>query len=456
MPTSVWFPLLLVPAALLFGAAYVLSAERISPYVMPVLVVGLILAWVSYRRPEIGIAVGFVLILAHSFGLNAQMTTYLALAWAAFVAASAYIRSSQRGDSMRWPLLGWLLLIYLLISVASLTQAVDVKVGQGIARNIFTGGLLFAAIFWSVRDRRTLIWVLGAFAIGGLFVGLHAARDLATGNYSGVGFTTSEGTLVGRVSAGFAQPNELGGFLVILVPLALVGAFMARRARPAFLAAALIAAIGVYASFSRGALIALVIVPFVFLRGWRLWLAGPLVAVAFLVTAPTLVQERFATLTSSGATLSTREDIWRVALNIWERHPILGVGLGNFPDAYSDAPVAGKQFLPSTIYEPPPHAHDIFLQLLAEQGILGFLAFLAILVVAVRTVLRLRAGPERWIRVLGCGLLAALIALLAQDLFDVTFEDPQTALYLYAVLGLIAACGRNWTSHGARAPVSQP
>jgi O-antigen ligase len=435
---------MLAPAAVLFGAAYVLSADRVSPWVMPGLVLGLVGAWFAYRRPEVGIALGLVLIPAHSFGFNARVTTYLVLAWSAYVAAAAYLHSTYHEQRVGWPVLGWLVVAYLCVSLLSLTQATDIKLGQGMARNILTGGLLFAATFWAVRDRPTLTWVLGGFAAGGLLVGLHAARDYGTGNYTGFGFVTSAGELVGRVSAGFAHPNELGGFLVLIVPLAIAGVFVARRARTLYIAGAVVAAIGVYASFSRGALIALALVPFVFLRGWRVWLAAPLVAALFLLATPTLVKERFATLTSSGAEMATREDIWRVAVNIFENHPVLGVGLGNFPDAYANAPLAGKQFLPSTIYKPPPHAHDLFLQLMAEQGIIGLLAFLAILFVAIRTTLRLRAGPRRWIRVLGSGLLASLIAVVAQDLFDVTIQDPQTGLYLFLLLGLIAACGRNW------------
>jgi O-antigen ligase len=176
-----------------------------------------------------------------------------------------------------------------------------------------------------------------------------------------------------------------------------------------------------------------------------------LVALAFALATPGLVKERFATLTASGnATVTTRVGIWKTALSMWEQHPILGVGLGNFPAAYANTPVPGKVFLPNTVFQPPPHAHDVFLQLMAEQGIFGLLTFVGILAVALRATVRLRAGPERWIRVLGCALLGALLVFLAQNLFDLTIEDPQTGLYMFTLFGLIAACELNWADGAER------
>ena len=430
----------LLTAAFAFGGFYAYSAARLSPWLVPAVTAALLAVAVAYRHPEVGIAIALVLIPAGTLGINPQLMTYAVQVFSVYVACVAFFGWRAGGDQVNdVPRMAMLVLLYLAVALLSVTQSPDLHSASRFMRSLLTGGMLFAAVIFTVRTRRELLWVLGGAAGGALIVGLHAMRDYAAGGSHAVGFITSSGEVVGRATAGFSQPNQLGGFLVLLVPLAIAGALISRRWRIVFALAAVAAAVGVYASFSRGALIGLALVPFFFLRGWRLWVIGPLLALVVTLAAPGLVRERFATLANSGGEISTRLDIWHTALNIWENHPLIGVGLGGFPQAYSQAFVPGKAFLPSTVFQPPPHAHNIFLQLMAEQGILGLLAFVAILVVAVRITLRLRRSRDRSARLLGSGFLAALAAFLVHNLFDVTFEDPQTGLYVFVVFGLIAA-----------------
>jgi O-antigen ligase len=162
------------------------------------------------------------------------------------------------------------------------------------------------------------------------------------------------------------------------------------------------------------------------------------VLVGVLVVTPGLVTERFATANQSGGDLATRQDFWNAGIHIWSGNPIAGAGLGAFPDAYAHARLPGKQFLPDSVLEPPPHAHNLFIQMLAEQGILGLLALLAVLGVAVRMALELRRHVERWVRVLGSAMLAALVAFLIHNMFDVTLVQ-ETGIDFWALLGLLSA-----------------
>lgn len=433
-------PLLLGLGGALLGAVYALSADRLGPFVLPELIALAAVVVFGYRRPEVGIACTMVIVPAATFGFKQQLVAYIVSALSVSLAVVAFRRRREQEGHVRFPLAAGLLLLYVIAALVSVTQATHLGPASHLSRSLLTGSLLFVATVCCVRDRRSLMWVLGGITAGALLVGLHAAFGYALGNSASVGFITSSGQVVGRATAGFSQPNQLGGFLVVLVPLAIAGAALARRGRAIFVVAALAAATGVYVSFSRGALIGLALVPLIFLRGWRLWLVGPLVALVAIIAAPGLLKERFATLSSAGPDVTTRTDIWNAAVKVWEQHPLIGVGLGGFPEAYAQAPIPGKLFLPGSTFEPPPHAHNVFLQLLAEEGILGFLAFAALLVVSARVTIRLRAGPDRLERLLGSGLLAALAAFLAHNTFDVTLEDPQTGPYILVLLGLIAAC----------------
>jgi O-antigen ligase len=425
------------------GAVYALSAGGVSPMLLPAILVFAIAVALAYRRPEIGIAFGLLLVPLSTFGIKPgplSLSTLL-LIWSAYAAAVAYLQRRRLHEPIAVPAVAAIWLVYIGSALLSVTQATDLSAAGHVIARLITSSLLFAATVLAVRDRRTMMWVLGAMTTAGFLVGGHAVFDYLTGASSGAGFITTAGQLIGRETAGFGQPNQLGGFLVVIAPLAAVGTFLARRGRPFFAATTVLAALGVYVSFSRGALIGLAVVPFVFLRGWRLWLIGPLLILVVFLSAPGAITARFATLSSSGSELATRTDIWRAAEAIWVRHPILGVGVGGFPQAYATVPIPDKLYLPATVFVPPPHAHNLFLNVLAEQGVIGLLALLALVVVAGRTALRMRAGPDRETRWLGTALVAALLAFLVHNLFDVTMFDSVTGPYVLVLFGVIAAAG---------------
>lgn len=64
-----------------------------------------------------------------------------------------------------------------------------------------------------------------------------------------------------------------------------------------------------------------------------------------------------------------RIEIWKDALASIKKHPILGVGIGNFPIVIEENISAGKK---------GASAHNLFLDIFSEMGILGLLAFLGI------------------------------------------------------------------------------
>jgi O-antigen ligase len=133
---------------------------------------------------------------------------------------------------------------------------------------------------------------------------------------------------------------------------------------------------------------------------------------------------------------ATRTDIWTTAADVWAHAPVLGDGLGSFPDAYSEARISGKRFLPQTVHQPPPHAHNIFFQSLAESGLVGLLFLLALLIVATQTALAVRRSHQRWLRIMGTAALASIVAFLLHNLVDLTLFES-TGTYFFGLLGLL-------------------
>ena len=427
--------------ALALGAAAALGAYAVHPLALPAALVTATLATVTLRRPEVGIAAWFVLLSLGTFGTFGDSPWVVSLGWATFLFGVAIVRApaeGRHGGSMPPAALPLLVLLVLTGTQAVLTPSLGAAVP--VVRVLVTGTLLFFAIALTVRSRSQVMWVLSGVAVQAAILGVVAMWEWRNGG-SEVGFITDTGALVGRVTAGFGHPNALGGFLVLLVPLIAGAALLTRRWRLLFVGAAILAVTGVYLTFSRGALLGLVAVPLVLLGFRRSLLVAPLLLVLALTLTPDLLQERFATSSVQGPEAATRVDIWRTAASIWAADPVLGAGPGSFPERYATVRVPGKQYLPSTQFEPPPHAHNLGLQALAEQGIIGLAALLAVLSTAVLTLMRARGSPQPWVRVTVLALLAALVAFAVHNVFDVTLLE-RSGQEVWALLGLASALGR--------------
>jgi O-antigen ligase len=104
---------------------------------------------------------------------------------------------------------------------------------------------------------------------------------------------------------------------------------------------------------------------------------------------------------------------WQAAWNMYETHALLGVGPGHYALAYPDYRV--NDFWK----DPLGHAHNLYLNLMAEDGFFGILAYailwLSWLVVIWRSY---RRGVDPRDRALAAGALAGFIAVAIHGFFD--------------------------------------
>ena len=429
----------LVASAAAAGAVFSWSAFAYDVLALPAVLIFAALAVATIQRPEIGVAAAFLMVPLGNLRFYGITPWWPVTAWAVFVLLISAWHAFSRRDTRRGaPLLAGSLVLYLAATALAFAVAAGAETARAPLRSLVTGLLLFGATTLSIRERRQIPWVLAGISGGALLAGAYAAYQGATGFTGSEGFVTESGEIVHRVTAGFAHPNALGGFLVQLVPFVIAGLLIARRARPLHAVALAFALAGLYLSFSRSAVVALLLVPFFFVHRRQALLAVPLIAVFVLFAAPDLSRERFATLTESGAEFASRSDIWRTATSVWSEHPVTGVGLGEFPGAYAESRIPGKQFLPNTTLQPPPHAHNVFLQNLSEQGLIGLVALLVVIGLAAHAALTLRRCDDRMLSLVGSAGLAFLTAFLIHNQFDVTPLEG-TGIYFWALLGVLSA-----------------
>jgi O-antigen ligase len=310
-----------------------------------------------------------------------------------------------------------------------------------------------------------LWWVLAGLAAAGLAqasVGLWQFTFTQTGPDSFVVLGNRF-----RAYGTFEQPNPYGGFLGLLWPLpaGLLLHRLRRRLEAAhrayWLAGCGLAAglflLGLVLSFSRGAWLgaaAAALAMAVFLPR-RPWLGLSLAGLAIVVAAgaaeagwvPTAVSARLEGLEEFAAPRDVRGvpindenyaviqrlAFWQAAQAMADANPWLGVGLGNYAAAYPHYALLNWPL-------PIGHAHNVYLNMLAETGVLGLGAYLALWVVAAAlTVAALRRNAG-WRRGLALGLLGAWAHLAVHHLVDFLYVN-NVHLVLGAYLGLAAYLG---------------
>ena len=298
--------------------------------------------------------------------------------------------------------------------------------------------LALARLPWSERALAWLAGLLGAMAVVFAAIGLWqwATRDIFWNPKVIVGNAYAP---FYRVNSVFWDPSIYGRFRVVAILAAL--ALLLFRVRPRLdlpLGALIVAAwVGLLPSFSQSsfaALVAGVAVATVLAWRWRAAAALGLVAAVMIpvgFVSPQLDDVREALFGNGSGGLnkatSGRSQLIGNGVRIAFDHPLVGVGVGGFKDAYADR---------LDLRRAPPSAasHNTPVTVVAELGVVGLALFGWLVVAALAAALRHRAGENTAAKagiVAGLGLLAILVHSLFYNAF---FEDPLT----WGVLGLAA------------------
>ena len=133
----------------------------------------------------------------------------------------------------------------------------------------------------------------------------------------------------------------------------------------------------------------------------------------------------------------SRKIIWEGAWDIWKEHPIFGAGPMNFDilfPFYRRPDYNLNEISHRTIF-----AHNLFLDLLGETGLVGFVTFVSILgFFTWRLLVRMRRDPEGRHSVLAVCFLGAMLGFFTNNLFSPNARWPICAGNMWAVLGVIA------------------
>jgi len=348
------------------------------------------------------------------------------------------------------PLLAWLAL-----SVGWATE-------WTLARTEIKGWLLAAAIFPVVaasflRTRHVRL-ALTAFVAGAtLSVAVGMIDDGLVDRPPAV---ASDAPAESRFAGAEGDPNTFAAALVVAIAFAggLAATTPRRLPRAGFLATGALLFAGVVASGSRGALVAAAVAllaAVVLLRPPRkqALLVGLGLLLATALTLPAVGGGRLENLGDDAG----RTDLWRVAWRITEDNPVIGAGLNQFrAEAKRHVREPGALNSVELIVDQPQTPHNVYLQVLAETGVVGL--FLLLLAVATcahaawRAAVRFDSVADWEAAILSRVVLVGIAGVLAASLFIST--GPEKRLWAVLALGpatLVAATGMPRPIRGRRA-----
>jgi putative inorganic carbon (HCO3(-)) transporter len=350
-------------------------------------------------------------------------------------------RRDLRVPSWGW---GWAYGLYLGYTLLSLLWAASWE--EGLPEWIKWAQIGLVVILVRTAQPPVQRGLLGAALLSGALqagVGLWQAVLRGTGpehfRLPGLPFYRAYGT--------FQQPNPFAGMMGLIAPVALGLGWSLWRdpeiqrwrwARPVGLGAlgvGILSLLGLLASWSRGAwlgagmagLVLLLMLPARARHGLAigslLMLLSALAWTAGMI--PTPIQARLAgaleeiqvadvrgvEVTEANFAVIERLAHWQAAVEMFQARPWLGVGFGNYAAAY---PAYALIRWPN----PLGHAHNIYLNVAAETGLIGLALYLLLWAVIGAQTWAAWQGNVGWRRGLAAGLMAAWAHLHVHHFFD--------------------------------------
>ena len=355
------------------------------------------------------------------------------------IAVAAWLASLVLGRRLPRRTAAWLpLLLWFLVSALSIVNSVDLHASLGGLRKIVRAVSFLYVAAETIRAERRLIAVLTATMAGAALISLDGLVQVCSG-VDPLVHHIAGGAPGGlrRLAATFGHANDFGIYAVSILPACVA---LARTASSRFRRNGAWVVIGflglaLLCTFSRPSVIAVSLsfaVLLIMRRAWRSM--GALVALGLvgLLCLPAPIREWVATQPSwfDALVQPLRKEIWQAALNMTAAHPFIGVGVNTFVLNYP------RYKLPMDTVQ-AAYAHNHYLHMAAEIGLLGLAAFgflLARAGGAWRRLLRHSTARLQWLLTgVGCGA----VAFLAIGLLESALYSARTNAFFWVWLGVL-------------------
>ena len=374
-----------------------------------------------------------------------------------------YIYTEQRpeGRSKTRRIEMFLFLYFLVVSISFIVASNKDRALAQIVDLVKDIGIIYCILFAlrQFESWKLAVWVI---ILSATFLCLLEMYQIITSNYGQTFMGLAavqmekvfETSYTPRLSGPVNEPNVWGLVLVAVIPLVIYRIFHERLTLVKFLCVAILGLLLViiFNTYSRGAYVGLVIIIGLIMLEKRLKalavFGGFGLFVILILVLPSKYLERFQTLTLLSPTSQNgiyQDSSFRgrgsevlTGLRMFYEHPLLGVGAGNYNNNYQQyAQLIGIEYR-NEEREP----HSLYVQLLAETGILGTIAFLGIVVSllggldkSIKAIKHLPSGQAwlPWISAIRLSIIAYLVSSLFLHMAYIRYFWILVALALSAI-----------------------
>lgn len=409
-------------------------AGATSPFLSVLAICGILFASAVLARFEIGV---FATLFLAAFLPTSAVAALCVLSVAGFAIALF----SGRISGLKPTVLAPLLAIYVLLGAFSTVTSFH----AGSSAFIFTVYVVFILAYVLIVNtlNTKAKWRAAAvtFAIGALFIALIGIAQNFLVDSTTQSWVDQEmfEDIKTRVYATFDNPNVLGQYFIITIPI-IFSMFVFTRNLPqktAWLGVFGVCFLCLLYTWSRGAWVGVVLGIAVFLllrdRRWIVLCILAVLAMPFIL--PQSILERLLSIgNSNDSSTAYRVSVWiasaRMAFDFW----MSGVGYGSeaFAAVYSTYALNGAGYA--------LHSHNFYIQLVADVGIGGLIVYILMIATAYREIATVRT--DRLIKTVTLALGGVLAGYMFQGIAESMWYNLRMSLMFWIVMAFIVSGAR--------------
>ncbi len=334
------------------------------------------------------------------------------------------------------------ILVFMLIGLISVINSPIYEIAfHGLVSKVLEWFIIYFLILEVFNKKKYLMLALTVLIITAFSTVLDSfwqyyftQKDIFFGHTLGAGL---------RATAAFKTPNGLAAYLTLFVPIAISFVFYAKRKiiKVLFLLISFLSMWSLMITFSRGGFLGILVGLFFFVYFWilqrkvvkRKYKIIMIVAVLLvcLLSIYILMNSHVVDLLNRKGTAESRISIWVESMQLVKDRPVFGHGINTYMrifQAYRRVPSSSPTF-----------AHNCYIQMAMEVGILGLVAFLFIIFKLFyeffkkQKLLFFTSGN---LRVVSFGILSGIVAFLTHSFFDNNLYSLQLSSFLWYLIGI--------------------
>ena len=353
----------------------------------------------------------------------------------------------DRARKLAWSPINRYVLLYAAVYLVGTVFSVDLQSSLPVGL-LSVAIILFSIVLYNaVEDQKQLDTLIFWMVLAAAAVSTYGILQYIFGwGYQSAAWVDSDmfSSISFRVSSTLENPNMLGEYLILMIPLGGAGLLSAKnlRGRLFYFACCAVMCLCMILTYSRGAWLGLMFagVLFFLLLNPRFILLAPFILLAMYFVLPEAVVSRFTSIGNLGDnSTSYRVYIWMGTLAMLKDYWMCGIGPGE---------AAYNAVYPKYSFNgiDAPHSHNLFLQIMCDAGVVALLVFIVLIFLFARMMcVALSRETDKKSRLLQIAVLSGVFGFMVQAMTDYSFYNYRVMFVFWSFLALGGLAARRTT-----------